>query len=398
MEGRLDRLIPSELLQARYEPQDQLIRLGIGCTTSSIRRARRRDQLLTWVDAPVPGSLPGPGRRAPFYRTDIDCERALVDRTPPRQPHSHPPPRIRENSPSSSQTIPAESWELKPKYLSPSLIHALDGIPVEQIAREAESRVPPPSNSRSRIARITRAIQSRIYGAPETEVSIVYSDKDGGTREQTITRAKRNGVDVGPLFLATESEARLLENEIGYIRVNTLQPQLATRISEAVRSMRHLNRVILDLRGNPGGEIENMFELFLRDRALLYLQKSRNGEQQVFDDPADDAFEGPLALLIDQLSGSASELIAASLQAIGRAVVVGERSAGSVMEADTMIFPNGAIFMYPVAQISTPDGTVLEAHGVVPDIEVRLEREMLLKGIDSQLDFAIRYIDNERKE
>jgi C-terminal processing protease CtpA/Prc len=57
-----------------------------------------------------------------------------------------------------------------------------------------------------------------------------------------------------------------------------------------------------------------------------------------------------------------------------------------------MIFPNGAIFMYPVARMSTPDGTLLEGHGVVPDIEVELDREMLLKGIDSQLDSAIKYI------
>ena len=53
--------------------------------------------------------------------------------------------------------------------------------------------------------------------------------------------------------------------------------------------------------------------------------------------------------------------------------------------------------MYPVAQLKTPDGTVLEGHGVVPDIEVGLDREMLLKGIDSQLDAAIRHIE-ERKD
>jgi C-terminal processing protease CtpA/Prc len=51
--------------------------------------------------------------------------------------------------------------------------------------------------------------------------------------------------------------------------------------------------------------------------------------------------------------------------------------------------------MYPVAQLATPDGTVLEGHGVVPDLEVRLEREMLLKGVDSQINSAIRYIEKE---
>jgi C-terminal processing protease CtpA/Prc len=60
---------------------------------------------------------------------------------------------------------------------------------------------------------------------------------------------------------------------------------------------------------------------------------------------------------------------------------------------DKKIFLNGSIFMYPVAQLATPDGIVIEGHGVVPDMEVRLNLEMLLKGIDSQIDSAIRYIE-----
>jgi len=289
---------------------------------------------------------------------------------------------------------PAHKAGLCPGYV----IQAIDEISVEQIAREAETRVPPPSNSRSRNAKITKAILSRIYGAPGTEVSIVYSDKGGDKRQQIITRTKRAGVSVGPIFLAIEFEARRLDNGIGYIRLNTLQPQLVAQISEAIKSMGNVRGIIFDLRGNSGGEIENMPDLFLKERALLYLNRSRNGETKVFFDPANDSFKGPLAILIDTTSGSASELFAGCLQAIGRAVVVGERSPGSVMESDTMIFSNGAIFFYPVAQLSKPDGTVIEGYGVVPDIEVGLDREMLLKGIDSQLASAVSYIEKEKQK
>ena len=289
---------------------------------------------------------------------------------------------------------PAHKAGLYPGYV----IQAIDEISVEQIARETELKMPPPSNSRSQIARITKAILSRIYGTPGTEVSIVYSDKGGEKREQKIIRTERSGVAAGPFFLAIEFEARRLDSGIGYIRLNTLQPQLAAQISKAIKSMGNVRGIIFDLRGNSGGEIEQMPDLFLRERALLYLNRSRSGETKVFFDPADDAFKGPLVLLIDPTSGSASELFAACLQAIGRAVVVGERSPGSVMEMDRIIFPNGAIFMYPVAQLRTPDGTVLEGHGVVPNIEAGLGREMLLKGTDSQLDSAIRYIEKEKQK
>jgi len=292
---------------------------------------------------------------------------------------------------------PAHKAGLRPGYV----IQAIDGISVEQIVQEAELRVRPPYNSPGRIAIITKAILSRIYGASGTEVFIAYSDERGEKSEKKMMRTKRDGVSLGPkgmFFFALDFEARHLDNGIGYIRLNTLQPQFAAQISKAIKSMGNVRGIIFDLRGNSGGEIEEIPDLFLTERTLLYLKRSRNGETKVFFDPAEDAFKGPLILLIDPLSGSASELFAACLQVIGRAVVVGERSPGSVMEMDKKIFRNGAIFMYPVAQMATPDGTVLEGHGVVPDIEVGLDREMLLKGVDSQVDSAIRYIEKELKK
>jgi C-terminal peptidase prc len=287
---------------------------------------------------------------------------------------------------------PASQSGLRPGHV----IQAVDGISVDEIVREAELWMSPPDNSRGRIARITKRILARIYGTPGTEVAIVYSDKGGEKGEKKIARTSRNGVTVGPkIFIATDFETRCLDSGIGYLRVNTLQPQFAALISRAIRSMGEVRGIIFDLRGNSGGEIEGMPDLFLKERALLYLKRSRNGETKIFFDPAKDTFKGPLVLLIDPLSGSASELFAASLQAIGRAVVVGERSPGSVMEMDRIIFQNGAIFMYPVAQLATPDGTVLEGHGVIPNIEVGLDREKLLKGIDSQLESALGYIRNQ---
>jgi carboxyl-terminal processing protease len=288
---------------------------------------------------------------------------------------------------------PAHNAGLRPGFT----IQAIDGISVDAIVKDAESSMSPPNNSRGRIARITKRILGRIYGAPGTEVSLTFQDDGGKTNEKKVARAKRVGVAVavGPkrtIFFALEFEARRLDEGIGYVRLNTLQPQFAAQISGVLKSLGDLRGLIFDLRGNSGGEIEGMPELFLKERALLFIQKSRGGEKKVFVDPAAITFQGPLVLLMDPLSGSASELFAAGLQAIGRAVVVGERSPGSVMEMDRKIFDNGAIFLYPVSQMAAPDGTVLEGYGVVPDIEAKLDRTMLLKGIDSQLDAAIKYL------
>jgi carboxyl-terminal processing protease len=289
---------------------------------------------------------------------------------------------------------PAGEAGLRPGYV----IHSIDEMPVEQIVQEAESSMRPPYNLSGRTAIMTKAILGRVYGASGTEVTVSYSDEKGQKVEKKLLRTKRSGVAVGPngiLYLAVDFEVKRFDNGIGYMRLNTFQPPLTAQISAAIKSLGDVTGIILDIRGNSGGEIEGMPDLFLPERKLLYLRRTRKGETKVFIDPAEDAFSGQLVLLVDQLSGSASELFAGSLQAAGRAVVIGERSTGAVMESDMMIFPTGAIFMYPVAQVATPDGKVLEGHGVAPDIEVGLDREMLLKGVDSQIDSAIRYLEKK---
>ncbi|MBN1504338.1 MAG: hypothetical protein JW952_04670 [Candidatus Eisenbacteria bacterium] len=274
------------------------------------------------------------------------------------------------------------------------IIQAIDSIPIARVEKEVKLDMPP-YNDRGRVAQVTKGIMGRIYGTPETEVTIAYLDGGGQQQEKKITRAKRSGVALDPrgtLFMAVEFEAKRLDDGIGYIRLNTLQPQLVPQISGAVKSFGDISGLILDLRGNSGGEIEGMADLFLSEKTLLFHRKAREGKTEVFSEPSGDVYEGPLVVLIDVMSGSASELLAACLQASKRAVVVGERSPGSVTESDATVLPNGAVFLYPVAQPSTRDGTVLEGHGVIPDIEARLTRETLLQGVDFQLDAALKQL------
>jgi C-terminal processing protease CtpA/Prc len=75
-----------------------------------------------------------------------------------------------------------------------------------------------------------------------------------------------------------------------------------------------------------------------------------------------------------------------------RAKIIGERTPGVVLTADFVKLPNGATFLYPNTQTITADGTVLEGHGVVPDIEVSLDRNELLQGKDTQLEAAINFV------
>jgi C-terminal processing protease CtpA/Prc len=134
------------------------------------------------------------------------------------------------------------------------------------------------------------------------------------------------------------------------------------------------------------------------ERSHCSTLRRRDGNRDIVLDPAYDSYQGPVVVLIDVMSKSSSEFFAACTQAIDRSVVIGERSPGSVGPAEIMPLPNGATCIYPVAQETALDGTILEDHGVIPDIQVALDRALLSQGIDSQLEAAISHIQQQLEE
>jgi carboxyl-terminal processing protease len=105
-----------------------------------------------------------------------------------------------------------------------------------------------------------------------------------------------------------------------------------------------------------------------------------------------EPFKKPVVVLIDERSMSCSELFAGSMQAAGRAVIVGERSPGYLLGANWIRLLNGGYFMHTILQPLPSNGKIIENHGVTPDIEVRLDREALQDGRDTQLEAAEKYI------
>jgi carboxyl-terminal processing protease len=192
-----------------------------------------------------------------------------------------------------------------------------------------------------------------------------------------------------------EFETRRLEDNIGYIWFNHFAQPVDEKFISALNLMRDAPGLIIDVRGNSGGFIKTLNAIA---KQLLFEESSfaifRFRDKTISNTlaPAQDAYEGPVVVLMDVTSMSASEIFASSMKTIGRAVIVGERSPGYSLLASWMRLPNGAAFMHTIAQNLTPDGRIIEGHGVVPDIEVKLDREALLKGRDSQLRAAIDYL------
>jgi hypothetical protein len=168
------------------------------------------------------------------------------------------------------------------------------------------------------------------------------------------------------------------------------------RIRAAVREMSDAPGIIIDLRGNPGGVLgmtSGIVGLLMNRTGLIGVVRMREGGLSIPAFPQRAAYNGSLVILIDRLSGSTSEVMAAALQESGRAVIVGERSAGQVLGANFLKLPTGALFEYPRAGFKTSSGATLEGKGVTPDVEKKLDRALLLKGEDNQLQEAVRQIE-----
>jgi carboxyl-terminal processing protease len=291
---------------------------------------------------------------------------------------------------------PAEQAGLQPGFI----IERIDGKPVDQIIKESEAFLIPPFNSRNRINNLSGMILGHISGRPGTTVMLTFQDEDGTRTESAIQRESRGRgrfvMDAMPPYYA-EFEARKLKNNIGYVRFNHWADPVDSKFIAKLASFRDTHGLIIDLRGNPGGFLSIVHTIakhLLKNKVLVSAWRFRNQRVEYSFEPAPGAYHGPVVILMDVRSTSSSEYFAGSMQAIRRAVVVGERSPGYLLITNWKKLLNGASFMYAFAQPVMPDGKIIEGHGVVPDIGVTLDRNALLRGTDTQLEAAKAHILN----
>jgi len=190
---------------------------------------------------------------------------------------------------------------------------------------------------------------------------------------------------------------------VGLISFTSWMAPIATAIDRAVDAVRHCQGVIIDLRGNPGGvggmvmgvgghfvdSVKALGTMKLRGNDLRFVLNPRRVDPR--GQPV-AIYAGPLAILVDAMTASTSEIFAAGMQAIGRARVFGELTAGQALPALASKLPNGDILMHAIADYLVVDGTRIEGRGVIPDEVVPLSIEALAAGRDAPLQAALGWI------
>jgi carboxyl-terminal processing protease len=170
-----------------------------------------------------------------------------------------------------------------------------------------------------------------------------------------------------------------IEGDIGIIRITTFNEQTEAGLEKAVRDFRaqlgnRLHGVVLDLRNNPGGLLEQavaVTDAFLDKGEIVSTRGRQPEDAQRFNARPGDLLQGlPMVVLINGGSASASEIVAGALQDHRRAIILGTSSFGKGSVQTIIPLPGHGAIRLTTARYYTPSGRSIQAKGIHPDIEV----------------------------
>jgi carboxyl-terminal processing protease len=292
------------------------------------------------------------------------------------------------------------------------LVTRIDGTEVSSLIATAA----PVSDTRAAALDSYRQVIRALHGDVGTTAIVVVTDGASAITAH-VERVTEGGqiVTMGNLPpLAVRVSDRAVETSakarVGVIAFNYWMAQIDKPVAEAVDRYRQAAGLVFDLRGNPGGlaaMIQGIAGQFMNDdTAVLGRMKMRDAELTFHPNPRRstvdgrrvEPFDGPVAILVDELTGSASECFAAAVQSLGRARVFGRPTMGAALPASTKKLADGDVLMYVVGDFVTSNGRRVEGPGVTPDEVVALTPAGFQDGRDPDLDAALAWIARAAKK
>ncbi len=301
---------------------------------------------------------------------------------------------------------PASRAQVRPGWI----VELIDSVGVASLASEATNNRERRSLALHHLLNVIR----RLHGPPGSTVRVTFRDGAGRSRSLVMVRRPAPGtvVRLGALPpIPTHLEQRRIDRVrgcVGVIRFNTWMTVIAPAFEDALAALRSCEGMVLDLRGNVGGlaaMVMGMAGHFVDSELVLGVMHMRGTEMRYIANPRRVArdgspvqpYAGPLALIVDNLSASTTEIFVAALQQHGRARVFGDTTAGEALPSLLTRLPNGDGMLYAIADLTDPAGRRVEGVGVVPDERLPLSRESLLAGRDDALAAALRWLDGQRR-
>ena len=232
-------------------------------------------------------------------------------------------------------------------------------------------------------ASTVNTVAALLRGAGGSRVVLVL--EPGRDATPGLDGGRDAGVDVSPdatrsvvldrvTFTAQDVAVERLGEDVLAVTVSGFSRGVGRDVQRAISydSARHAGGVVLDLRGNPGGLLDegvSVASVFL-DGGRVVSYRTRNEGTSAMDAAPGGDVSTPVVVLVDEGTASAAEVVAGALQDRGRAVVVGSRTFGKGSVQEPSRLADGSAIEITVGHYATPSGRALEGVGIEPDVEL----------------------------
>jgi len=217
---------------------------------------------------------------------------------------------------------------------------------------------------------IMEAVQL-MRGAPGTSINITIMRSDF-EKPQPFTLERE-------VIKVKSVKSRTLDSGFGYVRLTQFQEHSGEDLGKALDGLREdnggsLQGLVLDLRNNPGGLLDQAVDVsdqFLSEGLIVYTEGREDDAQMKFSAMRSGTEPNyPIVVLINGGSASASEIVSGALQDHGRAVIMGTQSFGKGSVQTIIPLSDDSGLRLTTAKYYTPNGTSIQARGIIPDVEV----------------------------
>lgn len=227
-----------------------------------------------------------------------------------------------------------------------------------------------------------------MRGEPGTKVKLLIKRND---TEPVLYEITRGMVEVP--FL----EHELRKDGIGYVNVAKFGQGVGRDVEKAVTEMlsRGAKGIILDLRNNPGGllnEAVDMASVFMDSGTVVQVRQRGDATEILKVNRFIKHVKTPLVVLVNGGSASASEIVSGAVQDTGVGVLMGTKTFGKGTVQQVIPLSDGSAISMTIARYYTPKNRFIHEHGIEPDIVIEFDAEQYKKGVDNQLDAAVKYI------
>ncbi|MGN0305720.1 MAG: S41 family peptidase [Lachnospiraceae bacterium] len=198
-------------------------------------------------------------------------------------------------------------------------------------------------------------------------------------------------------------EWEMKEKQTGYIRITEFDDVTTDQFAEALAECRGkgMTGLILDLRGNPGGNLSTVCEIarMLLPKGLIVYTEDKYGKREEYTSDGKHQIDIPMVVLVNGYSASASEILAGAIQDYGVGTIMGTTTFGKGIVQRIISLSDGSAVKLTVSKYYTPNGNDIHEKGIVPDVEIEFDAESYYADEkDNQLEGAMQYLTGENGE